>query len=119
MAERHSYATIERAVALFENGFGYKGAAALLGVPASAIREWNAGWRALGDGWLSQMDRKHSFPCDVRLACAMACVEEGETTVEAMRRFQIGNRKAVKDWSNAYRARGAAAFGEDGEGGSR
>lgn len=109
---RGSYGMAEmgRAERLFEAGIGFKGASARLGIPTSTVREWHAAWRAFGDGWLSEADVQRDYPADLKLDCARSCVEGGASVVEAMRRFGVGNRRTVKQWNAAYRARGAEAF---------
>lgn len=107
--------TLEKAQRLFEAGYGFKGAATALGIPASTVREWHAGWRALGEEWIDGADVKRDYPAQLKLDCARACVDGGESVVEAMRRFGVGSRLAVKRWKAAYREGGAAAF-SSGEG---
>ena len=115
MKGSYEYATLKKAVRLFEAGYGFKGAAAMLGVPASTVREWHAGWRAFGRDWLSEMDVRHDYPADVRLECARSCIDGGMSVIEVMRAYRVCNRRVIKEWKALYKTGGAAAF-RTGEG---
>lgn len=115
MRGSYAYETVEKAVRLFEAGWGFKGTATHIGVPVSTVREWHAGWRALGRDWLVEMDVRHDYPPETRLECARSCTEDGMSVIDAMRAYRICNRRIVKEWKALYRKRGAEAF-EAGKG---
>jgi len=108
---KHDRSLRERAAELFADGRTYRSAAAELGVPAEAVREWLATYRAVGkDGLLDMGRTRTTYDFDTKVAAARAVVEGGLTRPEAMERFGVASETPLKQWCRLYREGGAEAL---------
>jgi len=104
-------ATRRRAVALFEEGLGYRSAASLLGIPRETVRKWLDIYRSAGIEVLVMMGKKHTaYSFETKLAAVRAVVDEGMTKPEAMAKFGIASPSSFKKWLKAYREGGPEAL---------
>ena len=98
----------ERAVEVFERGFGYGLAARRLGVCAETVREWQKMYRVIGRGGLVAMGAKRArYDYETKVAAVSAVVDGGMSKPEAMVRFGIASATPLKKWCRLYREGGA------------
>ena len=101
----------ERAVEMFERGFGYGLTARRLGVCAETVREWQKMYRVIGRGGLVAMGAKRArYDYETKVAAASAVVDGGMSKPEAMVRFGIASATPLKKWCRLYREGGAQAL---------
>ena len=101
----------ERAVEMFERGFGYGLTARRLGVCAETVREWQKTYRAIGkDGLLAMGGQQARYDYETKVAAASAVVDGGMSKPEAMVRFGIASATPLKKWCRLYREGGAQAL---------
>ena len=101
----------ERAVEMFERGFGYGLTARRLGVCAETVREWQKMYRVIGRGGLVAMGAKQArYDYETKVAAARAVVDGGMSKPEAMVRFGIASATPLKRWCRLYREGGAQAL---------
>ena len=63
----------ERAVEMFERGFGYRLTARRLGVSAETVREWQKTYHVIGrDGLLAMGGKQRTYDYETKVAAAMA-----------------------------------------------
>ena len=108
---RHDRLLRERAVEMFERGFGYRLTAGRLGVSAETVREWQKMYRVIGRGGLLAMGVKRAkYDYETKVAAARAVVDGGMSKPEAMVRFGIASATSLKKWCRLYREGGAQAL---------
>ena len=101
----------ERAVEVFERGFGYGLTARRLGVCAETVREWQKMYRVIGRGGLVAMGAKRArYDYETKVAAVSAVVDGGMSKPEAMVRFGIASATPLKKWCRLYREGGAQAL---------
>ena len=101
----------ERAVEMFERGFGYGLTARRLGVCAETVREWQKMYRVIGRGGLVAMGAKRArYDYETKVAAVSAVVDGGMSKPEAMVRFGIASATPLKKWCRLYREGGAQAL---------
>ena len=101
----------ERAVEMFERGFGYGLTARRLGVCAETVREWQKMYRVIGRGGLVAMGAKRArYDYETKVAAVSAVVDGGMSKPEAMVRFGIASVTPLKKWCRLYREGGAQAL---------
>lgn len=108
---RHDRLLRERAVELFERGFGYGLTARRLGVCAETVREWQKMYRVIGrDGLLAMGGKQRTYDYETKVGAARAVVDGGMSKPEAMVRFGIASATPLKNWCRLYREGGAQAL---------
>lgn len=100
----------EVACGLFERGLGYDAAAARLGIPLKAVRQWHLTYRAVGRDALLDMGSHRIYDFETKVAAASAVVDGGMAKPEAMERFGIASATPLKRWCRLYREGGADAL---------
>lgn len=101
-----------RALALFEQGYGYKSVAKQLDLNAETVREWAYTWKALGSDLFKHSEkRSRSYSAETKLA-AVKDRQNGVPIIEIMERYKIANRHRIKEWCNLYSNHGEGAFGK-------
>ena len=100
----------ELACGLFERGVGHEAAAARLGIPAKAVRQWQLTYRAVGRDALLEMGAHRRYDYGTKVAAASAVVDGGMAKTEAMRRFGIASMTPLRNWCRIYREGGAEAL---------
>ena len=100
----------ELACGLFEHGFGRDAAAARLGIPVKAVRQWHLTYRAVGRDGLLDMGAHRTYDHETKVAAASAVVDGGMTKPEAMARFGIASASPLNSWCRLYREGGAVAL---------
>ena len=75
------------ACGLFDRGFGHEAAAARLGIPLKAVRQWHLTYRAVGRDALLDMGTHRSYDYETKVAAARAVVDGGTAKPEAMERL--------------------------------
>lgn len=100
----------EAACGLFERGLGHEAAAARLGVPLKAVRQWHLTYRAVGRDALLDMGSRRTYDYETKVAAASAVVDGGASKPEAMGRFGIASVKPLENWCRLYREGGADAL---------
>lgn len=100
----------ELACDLFARGLGYRCAAARLGVPPKAVRQWQQTYRAVGRDALLDMGAHARYDFETKVAAASAVVDGGMAKPEAMRRFGVAGASPLDRWCRLYREGGAEAL---------
>lgn len=100
----------ELACGLFERGLGHEAAAARLGIPPKAVRQWHLTYRAVGRDALLEMGAHRRYDHETKVAAASAVVDGGMARPEAMRRFGIASISPLESWCRLYREGGAEAL---------
>lgn len=100
----------EAACGLFDRGLGHEAAAARLGVPLKAVRQWHLTYRAVGRGALLDMGSHRTYDYETKVAAASAVVDGGMAMPEAMGRFGVASISPLKSWCRLYREGGADAL---------
>ena len=100
----------EAACGLFERGLGHEAAAARLGIPLKAVRQWHLTYRAVGRDALLDMGSHRTYDYETKVAAASAVVDGGASKPEAMGRFGIASVKPLENWCRLYREGGADAL---------
>ena len=98
------------ACGLFDRGFGHEAAAARLGIPLKAVRQWHLTYRAVGRDALLDMGTHRSYDYETKVAAARAVVDGGTAKPEAMERFGIASLTSLRQWCRLYREGGAEAL---------
>lgn len=99
----------ETAVDLFEEGFGYKGTAAKLGLSANTVRKWLYTYRAVGKEALFVTTHKE-YSHELKVAAARDVAEGGLSWVEVMEKHGIASLTPLKNWCRLYREGGPDAL---------
>ena len=106
---RHAREELERAVELFEAGFGYKLVATRLGVPRKTAMKWRYTFKAIGkEALLVTTHRKYSH--ELKVQAARDFVENGMTKVEIMSKYGIASLTPLERWVRDYRKGGPDAL---------
>lgn len=100
----------ERAADLFDQGRGFQSVSEIICVPAEAVRQWQATYRAVGRNGLLSMGSNKEYDFETRVAAARAVVEGGRSRTEAMEEFGIASTSTLKTWCRLYRKGGAEAL---------
>ena len=100
----------ERACGLFERGLGHEAAAARLGIPPKAVRQWHLTYRAVGRDALLDMGSHRTYDYETKVTAASAVVDGGMAMPEAMGRFGVASISPLKSWCRLYREGGADAL---------
>lgn len=90
----------EKAVALFEKGFGYKAVASKLNITRSLSREWHCTWKALGSDGFLKTDPKHrlKYPQEIRDRAVQDYLN-GMSAPEVMAKYKIRCRPLIYRWA--------------------
>ena len=108
---RHALDSKMRAATLFDQGFGYKMAARLVGAPKDTVRQWLYIYRAFGTERLRNMGANHNrYDYETKVAAASAVVDRGLAKAEAMAAFGITSLASLEKWCRTYRKGGAEAL---------
>ena len=105
----HDRVLREKAVELFEAGFGYESAAHRLGLSADAVRKWLYTYGALGKEALFVTGHK-KYSHELKVAAARDVVEGGMAKADAMAKYGIASLTSLGNWCRAYREGGADAL---------
>ena len=100
----------EAACGLFERGPGHEAAAARLGIPLKAVRQWHLTYRAVGRDALLDMGSRRTYDYETKVAAASAVVDGGMAKPEAMALFGIASASPLGSWCRLYREGGADAL---------
>lgn len=100
----------EAACGLFERGLGHEAAAAKLGIPLKAVRQWHLTYRAVGRDALLDMGSHRTYDYETKVAAAGAVVDGGMAKPEAMALFGIASASPLGSWCRLYREGGADAL---------
>ncbi|WP_232212183.1 helix-turn-helix domain-containing protein [Collinsella stercoris] len=100
----------EAACGLFERGLGHEAAAAKLGIPLKAVRQWHLTYRAVGRDALLDMGSHRTYDYETKVAAASAVVDGGMAKPEAMALFGIASASPLGSWCRLYREGGADAL---------
>ena len=97
------------AVALFEQGWGYKAAGSHLGLGQFAVRKLYRRWSVRGRGALVGKPTKSRYSFELKLDVVRKFLDEGATADELARVYELSSGQLVQSWVRAYRR-----HGEDG-----
>lgn len=110
-APRYGIDVRRRAVELFDAGLGYRSAAGILGVPAKAVRKWEATYRSVGSEVLLGTGVNHrEYSWEEKVAAAEAVVSGRLSKPQAMAEFLIASASPLDKWCKLYREGGADAL---------
>ena len=90
----------ERAVALFEQGVGYRAAALELHVSTSTAKRWQQIFKDKGADALLRAD--HTYCTFAVKLQAIKAWQDGMTMREIMRKYDIGSKEALRTWIRTY-----------------
>lgn len=94
------------AVALFEEGLGYKAAASHLGVSQSPMRKLYRRWIVRGRGALVGKPTKSRYSFEFKLDVVRKVLDEGATAEQLAHEFELSSGQLVESWVQAYRRHG-------------
>lgn len=108
---KYSMETRQRAIGLFEAGYGSQSAARVLGISPKAVRKWQLAYQSAGAEALLRMGEKRTkYTYEQKVAAASAVVDRGVTKPDAMREFGIMSASSLDRWCKLYREGSAAAL---------
>jgi transposase len=96
-------------VALFEQGFADRAAAAMLGLPRWPVRLVYHRWRVRGEGALVQQP-KRSYSFEVKLAIVQQFLSGEGSVSELTREHDLSSPQLLRTWVRAYRREGEDAL---------
>ncbi len=96
----------ERAVALFEDGYGSDTVATRLEVSRSAVRRLYDRWRIWGAEVLVPKSTKRTIPFELKLELVQRFAA-GEPKVALAQEHALSSPQLIEKWARTYRAEGA------------
>lgn len=110
----HPYSSLslsqrDELVALFEEGFGCRSCAGVLGVSQRAVNNLYDQWRLRGRLCLMDKPTKQSYSFQIKKEIVERFLA-GETTMDLAREYQLSSGKALEKWVRAYRRDGDAGL---------
>jgi transposase len=94
------------AVALFEQGLGFKAVASHLGVGRLPVRKLYLRWGVRGKGVLVGKPTKSSYSFEFKREVVRRAVDDGDTAEQLAREFELSSGQLVRSWVQAYRCHG-------------
>lgn len=108
---RHGIEVRERALELFEAGFGKRSVSSSLGIPVGTVEKWLYAYKAVGPEGPLNMGRTHnSYSFETKLAFARMVVDGGAILTDAMVAYGVVSRASAQKWCKAYREGGEEAL---------
>ena len=108
---RHGIEVRERALELFEAGFGKRSVSSSLGIPVGTVEKWLCAYKAVGPEGPLNMGRTHnSYSFETKLAFARMVVDGGAILTDAMVAYGVVSRASAQKWCKAYREGGEEAL---------